>query len=53
MDRAFEYLERAYDDRASWMCQIACSPDLDLLRGDPRFESLVRRVGAIPPSSQQ
>jgi serine/threonine protein kinase/Flp pilus assembly protein TadD len=51
MDRAFEYLERAYDDRAGWMQWIACMPAFDPFRGDARFEALVRRVGAIPPAS--
>lgn len=48
MDRAFEYLERAYEDRAGWMAHVGCSPHFDVFRSDPRFESLVRRVGAVP-----
>jgi eukaryotic-like serine/threonine-protein kinase len=51
MDRAFEYLERGYEDRAGFMIFISCEPAFDPFRGDPRFDSIVRRVGAIAPSS--
>jgi serine/threonine-protein kinase len=50
-DRAFEWLERAYDERSSWMSYLNVEPRLDSLRGDSRFEELVRRVG-LPSSSQ-
>ncbi|HKG91725.1 MAG TPA: protein kinase [Gemmatimonadaceae bacterium] len=48
-DRAFAYLERGYEDGVPWMGFIACAPAFDPLRGDPRLESLVRRIGAVPP----
>jgi tetratricopeptide (TPR) repeat protein len=51
IDRAFEFLERGYNDRAGFMNFISCEPAFDLFRGDPRFESIVRRVGAIAPGS--
>jgi eukaryotic-like serine/threonine-protein kinase len=51
MDRAFEYLERGYEDRAGFMIWISCEPAFDPLRADPRFDAIVRRVGAIAPSS--
>jgi serine/threonine protein kinase/tetratricopeptide (TPR) repeat protein len=51
MDRAFEYLERGYEDRAGFMNFIACEPAFDPFHGDPRFDSMVRRVGAIAPNS--
>jgi tetratricopeptide (TPR) repeat protein len=48
-ERAFEYLERAYQDRNEPMCWLNVNPGLDSLRSDPRFSDLVRRIG-LPPS---
>jgi TolB-like protein/Tfp pilus assembly protein PilF len=44
-DLAFEWLEKAYAERASWMVHIKWDPRLANLRSDPRFQDLVRRVG--------
>ena len=44
-DRAFEWLERAYNERSSWMSYLNVEPRLDPLRSDPWFADLVRRVG--------
>jgi serine/threonine-protein kinase len=44
-DAAFEWLERAYAERASFLAYLAVEPALDPLRGAPRFADLVRRVG--------
>jgi hypothetical protein len=33
------------------MIFIACDPAFDPFHGDPRFDSMVRRVGAIAPKS--
>jgi TolB-like protein/Flp pilus assembly protein TadD len=46
LDHAFEWLERAYDERYSLLALLPVDPDLDLLRADPRFEELVKRVAA-------
>src|SRR6266850_816501 len=45
-DRAFEFLEKAYQER-SWDIVWLLKADLriDSLRSDPRFQDLVRRVG--------
>jgi tetratricopeptide (TPR) repeat protein len=45
-DRAFEFLEKAYQERC-WDIAWALKPDLriDNLRSDPRFQALLRRVG--------
>jgi eukaryotic-like serine/threonine-protein kinase len=43
-DKAFEYLEKSYQRREMWMAYLQVDPRLDPLRGDPRFEALVRRV---------
>ena len=44
-DRAFAWLERAYEDRSSYMVYLKVEPMLDGLRSDPRFSDLLRRVG--------
>ena len=44
-DRAFEYLERAYKEHFSGMVWLKVTPELDPLRADPRFQSLLERVG--------
>jgi TolB-like protein/Tfp pilus assembly protein PilF len=44
-DRAFEYLELAYEERADMMAWLKIGPEWTGLRADPRFQSLQRRVG--------
>jgi len=44
-DQAFQWLEKAYQDRADDLRQLKVDPLLDNLRPDPRFADLVRRVG--------
>jgi tetratricopeptide (TPR) repeat protein len=44
-DLAFEWLEKAYAGRASWMVHIKWDPRLVTLRSDPRFQDFVRRIG--------
>lgn len=43
-DRALEYLETAYQDRNAWMVYLQVAPQLDPLRSDPRFHSLLQRM---------
>jgi serine/threonine protein kinase/Tfp pilus assembly protein PilF len=43
-DKAFEYLEKSYQRRELWMYVLNVEPRLDSLRGDPRFDELVKRV---------
>ena len=43
-DAAFEWLDRAYDDRRGWMAYLRVEPRLDGLRGDPRFARLLERM---------
>jgi DNA-binding SARP family transcriptional activator len=45
MDKAFEWLERAYDERAEWMIYLSVDPRFDPLRADGRFINLLRRIG--------
>lgn len=43
-DRAFRWLEKAYDDRDDWLISIKVTPWLDRLRGHRRFVDLLRRM---------
>jgi TolB-like protein/Tfp pilus assembly protein PilF len=43
-DAAFEWLEKAYNARASAMAQLAVDPVFDNLRTDPRFKDLLKRM---------
>ena len=44
-DRAFEWLDKAYDERYPWLIHLRVDPRFDTLHSDPRFADLVRRVG--------
>jgi eukaryotic-like serine/threonine-protein kinase len=47
-DRAFEWLERAYQERSTVLAYLNLDPRLANLRADPRFSDLLRRVGHPP-----
>ena len=44
-DMAFEWLEKAYEERAEFMVYLKADPRLDGLRADSRFLALIGRVG--------
>jgi tetratricopeptide (TPR) repeat protein len=44
-DKAFQWLERAYRDRATEMIDLDVNYRFDTLRSDPRFQNLEKRVG--------
>jgi serine/threonine protein kinase/Flp pilus assembly protein TadD len=44
-DRAFQWLEKAYEEHSSWLCYLKVYPMLDNLWSDPRFADLLSRVG--------
>jgi eukaryotic-like serine/threonine-protein kinase len=50
-EQAFEWLEKAYEERSSALVHLgdgtACT--CDALRSDPRFADLLRRIGLPPP----
>jgi TolB-like protein/Tfp pilus assembly protein PilF len=45
---ALDWLEKAYDRRLWQLAFLKVEPQFDILRGEPRFESLLRRIG-LPP----
>ncbi|HEY6264249.1 MAG TPA: protein kinase [Candidatus Acidoferrum sp.] len=47
-DQAFDWLEKAYDDRSDWMVLLQTDPVFDPIRSDPRFQNLLRKVGVQP-----
>ncbi len=42
---AFTWLERAYEERSSWLTFLKVEPAYDPLRSDERFNDLLRRIG--------
>ncbi len=44
-DKAFEWLERAFQQRDPGLIELESDPELEPLRGDPRFRSLQERMG--------
>ena len=44
-DKAFEWLNKAYEQHDMQMVSLLTNPTLDSLRSDARFADLVRRVG--------
>ena len=47
-EEAFTWLERAYDERDSWMDYLGLDPRIERLRSDPRFADLLRRMNLAP-----
>ena len=44
-ESAFQWLDEAYKEHASFLIHINWDPRLDELRPDPRFDGLLRRIG--------
>ena len=45
IDRVFELLDQAFDERYGYLAYLDVEPMFDPIRQDPRFEELMRRVG--------
>jgi DNA-binding winged helix-turn-helix (wHTH) protein/tetratricopeptide (TPR) repeat protein len=43
-DKAFEYLEKAYNERSFQIAILEVEPQLDPLRSDPRYAGLIARI---------
>src|SRR5713101_4649285 len=44
-DKAFDWLEKGFQGRSEHMLYLGLEPLVDPLRSDPRFDSLLKRVG--------
>lgn len=44
-DAAFAWLEKAFQDHPIFLVYLKVHPLFDSLRGDPRFDALVKRIG--------
>ncbi|MGB7208236.1 MAG: protein kinase [Pyrinomonadaceae bacterium] len=44
-DRAFEWFETGYEERDCWTPWLAADPRFDVLRDDPRYFDLLKRIG--------
>jgi serine/threonine protein kinase/Tfp pilus assembly protein PilF len=44
-DKAFEWFEKAYQERSWFLIFIKMDPLMDSVRSDPRYLSLIRRIG--------
>ena len=49
-DRAFEWLDKVYDEDCEYLVYLPTEPMADPLRNDPRFPQLLRKLG-LPPKS--
>jgi hypothetical protein len=44
-EQEFADFEKSYSDRSEWLLWLTLDPMFDGVRGDPRFQQLVHRVG--------
>jgi serine/threonine-protein kinase len=44
-DKAFEWMEKCYQERTNGMAWLAVAPEFDPIREDPRFDMYLRRIG--------
>jgi TolB-like protein/Tfp pilus assembly protein PilF len=45
VEQGFQWLEKAYNERDSWLCEIKVEPVFDKVRQDPRFTALLKKIG--------
>jgi hypothetical protein len=44
-EKAFAWLEKAYQEHDPWIPIELAEPEFDRLNSDPRFQDLLRRIG--------
>jgi len=47
-ERALEWLEKAYQERDTWLVFLKDDPRFEGLHSEPRFQSLLRRLSLLP-----
>jgi TolB-like protein len=47
LDKAFEILDRAFEEKNMWLTRITVFPWFEPLRGDPRYDRLVKGMGLV------
>jgi eukaryotic-like serine/threonine-protein kinase len=52
IDHALDWLEKACDERATWMIFLNVNPIFDHLRTQPRFREILKRMGLQPGGSE-
>ena len=45
IDEAFEWLEKSYEKHEESLCSIKIDPKFDLLKDDPRFSAMLKKIG--------
>jgi tetratricopeptide (TPR) repeat protein len=50
-EKAFEWLDKAYEEHCDYLVYLPTEPMADPLRGDPRFSRLLDRLGLRPAKS--
>jgi tetratricopeptide (TPR) repeat protein len=48
-DRAFEWLEQAYEERCDTLAWLRNDPESKSLQSDPRFAGLMKKIGLVGP----
>lgn len=51
-DRAFEWLQKAYQERDAQLIELKIEPEFDSLHSDPRFAEMIKQLG-IPSKNAQ
>jgi TolB-like protein len=46
-DKAFEWLDKSYDMHEESLCSIRIDPKFDMIRDDPRFDELLKKVNLL------
>jgi len=44
-EQGFQWLEKAYEERDSWLCEINVESVFEKVRQDPRFIALLKKIG--------
>lgn len=48
-EATLRYLEQAYKEHVSWLIDIGTDPDFDIVRDEPGYQSIVKKMG-LPPA---